>query len=82
MDTVGRREAVTQERVKQLFQKELGYRYLGHWKTRTGNSNVEKDMLTDWLQRRGHGAKIIEAELRSVQETNSDLRLLFHQMNR
>jgi type I restriction enzyme, R subunit len=37
----------------------LGYDYLGHWQDRVGNSNVEQDLLRDWLRRRGHSHKII-----------------------
>jgi type I restriction enzyme R subunit len=59
MTTVGQREALTQKRVLAFFRDELGYSYLGHWKGREGNSNVEEALLTNWLKRQGHGDGII-----------------------
>ena len=41
----------------------LGYAYLGHWKSRTDNSNVKEDLLTAWLRRQGHNNKIIQKVL-------------------
>jgi type I restriction enzyme, R subunit len=59
MTSVGQREILTQQRVVAFFTKALGYSYLGHWQDREGNSNVEDELLTDWLRRRGHSDKII-----------------------
>ena len=59
MSVVGEREIRTQQRVVAFFQEALGYAYLGHWKDRDGNSNIEKTLMTDWLSRQGHGDKII-----------------------
>ncbi|HEX9727008.1 MAG TPA: hypothetical protein VGA37_00715 [Gemmatimonadales bacterium] len=33
--------------------------YLGHWKDREGNANVEEPLLTDWVKRQGHSDKVI-----------------------
>ncbi len=57
--SVGQREIQTQKRVLAFFRDALGYAYLGHWKDREGNANVEEALLTDWLKRQGHGDKII-----------------------
>ena len=59
MSTVGQREILTQRRVLALFRDVLGYAYLGHWKDRPDNGNVEEALLTDWLTRQGHHDKII-----------------------
>jgi len=59
MSNVGEKEVRTQKRVVEFFLNSLGYRYLGFWKDRDGNSNVEEDLLTDWLRRQGHSDKII-----------------------
>lgn len=59
MSEIGEREMYTQERVVAFFKHALGYAYLGHWKDRNGNSNIEEELLTDWLTRQGHGDKII-----------------------
>lgn len=49
MSDIGKIERETQNRLIKLFQDELGYRYLGNWEKREGNSNVEADILKDWL---------------------------------
>jgi type I restriction enzyme R subunit len=46
MSDVGKPERVTQRRVIELFREELGYRYLGDWTDRDGNSNIEEGLLT------------------------------------
>jgi type I restriction enzyme, R subunit len=55
MDTspIGQPERNTQNRIIALFRDELGYRYLGDWSDRDGNSNVEEGLLTAWLTKRG-----------------------------
>lgn len=63
MSTVGQREILTQQRVVAFFRDALGYAYLGHWKDRPDNSNVEEAQLTDWLKRQGQTDKIIQKAL-------------------
>ena len=52
MSTVGQRERAVQDRVVQLFEDALGYRYLGDWKDRADNSAIEAGLLTRWLEDR------------------------------
>jgi type I restriction enzyme R subunit len=59
MSVVGKPERETQKRLIALFCDELGYRYLGDWSDRPSNSNIEEDLLTDWLTKRGHSAEQI-----------------------
>ena len=66
MSTVGQREIRTQERVVTFFKNALGYGYLGYWKDRQDNGNVEEALLTDWLKRQGHNDKIIGRVLHEV----------------
>jgi len=66
MSNVGQREVLTQQRVLRFFQESLGYAYLGNRKYRDGNGNVEKALLTGWLQRQGHGDKLIAKVLRDL----------------
>jgi type I restriction enzyme R subunit len=54
VSTVGQPERATQDRVVALFRDELGYRYLGDWTDRSGNSNIEERLLSTWLTGRGH----------------------------
>ncbi|NLZ05570.1 MAG: HsdR family type I site-specific deoxyribonuclease [Phycisphaerae bacterium] len=59
MSMVGEKEARTQKRVVEFFLNALEYSYLGYWKDRDGNSNVEEELLAKWLKRQGHDDKII-----------------------
>ena len=54
MNQVGQPERATQKRVIALFRDELGYRYLGDWSDRDGNSNIEEELLTAYLTRSGY----------------------------
>ena len=53
---IGKPERTTQDRVITLFREVLGYRYLGDWTDRAGNSNIEEILLRDHLQKRGYSA--------------------------
>ena len=61
--SIGQPERATQNRVVRLFREELGYRYLGEWGHRDGNSNLEEPLLTDYLTRRGYSAAHISRAL-------------------
>ena len=61
MSEVGQRERETHNRVV-AFLRGIGYRYLGHWEKR-GGSNVEADVLHDWLRKQGHSDALIERAL-------------------
>ena len=54
MNKVGQIERVTQNRVVQLFEKQLGYTYLGNWADRPNNRNIEEDLLRSSLIERGY----------------------------
>ncbi len=63
MTRIGQSERATQNRVLALFRDELGYRYLGDWSDRDGNSNIEERLLTAWLTRSGYTPAQISAAL-------------------
>lgn len=63
MTTIGQSERATQKRVIALFRDELGYRYLGDWCNREGNSNLEEGLLSAWLTRSGYTPAQISAAL-------------------
>ena len=63
MSSVGEREVLTQKRVVAFLENAHGYVYLGHWKDRPDNSNVEEGLLVEWLKRQGHGAKTVQKVL-------------------
>lgn len=56
MTPIGQSERLTQNRVIALFRDELGYRYVGDWSDRDGNSNsnIEETLLTRHLTGRGY----------------------------
>ncbi len=56
---IGQIERETQNRVVALFQNELKYRYLGNWEERENNSNIEEEILTAWLIKKGYSQNLI-----------------------
>ena len=64
MNQIGQRERQTQNRVVQLFQQQLNYRYLGNWQDRQNNSNVETAILTTFLRdKQGYSDTLITKAL-------------------
>ena len=59
MSDIGKSERETQNRIVELFRDELGYKYLGDWTDREGNSNVEEGLLTAYLARSGYSQEQI-----------------------
>jgi len=51
---VGQVERKAQEKIIKLFRDNLGYEFIGNWKYRDGNSNVEVELLNHNLQARGY----------------------------
>ena len=66
MSNVGQRERITQNRIVQFFQADLGYRYLGNWQDRANNKNIEVDILVDWLKNRGVSEALINRVIRQL----------------
>ncbi|MCB0538957.1 MAG: restriction endonuclease subunit R, partial [Bacteroidetes bacterium] len=69
MNGVGQIERITQNRVVKLFQDELGYDYLGNWEEREYNSNIEVDLLTAFLKRKGYTDTQISKAIFELQTT-------------
>lgn len=63
---VGKPERATQDRVVQLFQDELGYRYLGNKQYETGNSNIEEEQLTAHLTKAGYSSAQINQAIHQL----------------
>src|SRR2546425_986892 len=78
MSTVGQPERATQNRVIALFRDELGYRYLGDWSDREGNSNIEDGILSEWLTKRGYSKAQIGVALHKLHtEASNHTRSLY-----
>ncbi|HAR48787.1 restriction endonuclease subunit R [Smithella sp. SCADC] len=63
MSNIGKKERETQNRIINLFQDELNYRYLGNWEERENNSNVEEEILTAYLTRKKYSLNLINKAL-------------------
>ncbi|WP_405938629.1 HsdR family type I site-specific deoxyribonuclease [Streptomyces sp. NBC_00726] len=59
MSDVGQLERETQDRVVRLFRERLRYRYLGSREYRTGNSNIEVELLESNLRARGYDSALV-----------------------
>ncbi len=66
---VGDPERATQDRLVGLFQKHLGYAYLGDWAHRENNRCIEPDLLTHWLSSRGVSETLINKTLHQLGQT-------------
>jgi type I restriction enzyme R subunit len=63
---IGQPERATQDRVIALFRDELGYRYLGDWTDRDGNSNIDEGLLWAWLIKTGYTPAQISVALHKL----------------
>ena len=77
---VGQREKATQKRVIKLFAQELGYTYLGDF-TERKNSNIETELLTKFLTRKGYSPVLISRALKELQDTVGDQSVNLYDLN-
>jgi type I restriction enzyme R subunit len=59
LGNAGKKERATQNRLIKLFKGQLKYAFVGNWEEREGNSNVEEELLINWLKQEAHDDKII-----------------------
>src|SRR5690242_16707585 len=79
---IGQSERLTQKRVVDLFCEALGYRYLGYWKDRAENSNIEDGLLTAYLSRHGYSQAQITRALHELHTEASNPNRSLYQNNR
>jgi len=53
-NSIGKSERASQNRVVQLFQKELGYQYLGDWEKEVRRLPIEEPLLKQYLLGKGY----------------------------
>lgn len=82
MAKIGDIERRTQQRVVKLFREQLGYRYLGNWEKREGNSNIEQETLRAWLSKQGHNDALISRALFLFNKAASDTSKSLYDRNR
>jgi len=74
MSEVGKTERVTQNRVIQLFQKELGYSYLGNWEEEVRTSPVEEGLLRSYLiENKGYSTTLATKAIEKFQRAVSSI---------
>ena len=81
MSNIGKKERETQNRVIALLQKELDYRYLGNWEERE-NSNIEEEILTAWLIRKGYSKDLIGKALYELGKVANDQSRSLYDVNK
>lgn len=64
--SVGEREKRTQQRVIAFLTEAMGHTYLGHWQDRADNSNIEEQLLSDWLSMQGHSNSMVPKALEKL----------------
>jgi type I restriction enzyme R subunit len=78
VSNIGQSERATQNRVIALFRDELGYRYLGDWRDRDDNGNIEEHLLTAYLSRNGYGTAQINKAVHALRaEADNHSRSLY-----
>ncbi len=82
MNKIGKIERETQNRLITLFQDELGYRYLGNWEERAGNSNVEDDILKEYLLKKGYSNNVLGKAIYELNKAASDKSKSLYDVNK
>jgi type I restriction enzyme, R subunit len=82
MSNIGKIERETQNRVIALFKDELKYRYLGNWEERDCNSNIEEDILSSWLRKRGYSQNLIGKALYEFGKVANDQSKSLYDVNK
>ena len=75
-------EIVTQKRLIKLFTENLGYDYLGDWKERSNNNNIEEDLLEDNLKKRGYEKIIINKAIQALKQKSNKPNESLYQINK
>lgn len=66
---IGDPERITQNRVIDILTtKEMGYTYVGYWKMRKNNSNVEKEYVLKFLKKQGYSDELIRKAINHLEK--------------
>ncbi|UKO98340.1 type I restriction endonuclease [Nostoc sp. UHCC 0870] len=83
MNQVGQPERQTQNRIVQIFQQQLNYRYLGNWQDRLNNSNIETDILSTFLRdKQGYSNSLITKALYELNKVAGDQTKSLYDINK
>lgn len=73
MSDVGQIERITQSKVVQFFEIGLKYDYLGDWKDRENNSNIETQYLIPFLKKQGYSDTLIQKAIDKITKASDCL---------
>jgi hypothetical protein len=73
MKNIGKPERASQNRVIQLFQKELGYAYLGNWEEGNRTQSIEEDLLKAYLLKKGYSEVLAQRAVDQLVKTVTHL---------
>lgn len=74
MNTIGKSERTTQNRIIQFFQQELGYEYLGDWQEAERTLPIEEEMLYFALRhKQGYSEELSRKAIDKLIKTASNL---------
>jgi type I restriction enzyme R subunit len=82
MTDVGQIERFTQNRVVELFRKQLDYQYLGNWIDRENNSNIEEDILRKYLSKKGYTQTLISKAINELTRTATNQSKSLYDINK
>lgn len=82
MQNVGQIERLTQNRIVKLFTEQLGYKYLGNWEDRPDNSNVENELLKDYLRKKGYSENLINKALDNLYKAANNYNRSLYENNK
>ena len=74
-------EIMTQKRLIDLFTSQMGYDYLGDWRDRDNNSNIEEGLLSQNLTSRGYSQAQISRAIDLLKRAATDNSKSLYQRN-
>lgn len=73
MNSIGKSERSTQNRIIQLFQEELNYSYLGNWQEEQRTLPVEEELLLGFLLQQGYSEELARKAIDKLIKTATNL---------
>ncbi len=83
LTNIGKTERITQNRIIELFQKELHYDYLGSWEDQVRNQPIEEDLLHRFLtQKQGYSDTLARKAIDKLVNAASNLHNGLYEANK
>jgi type I restriction enzyme R subunit len=81
MSRLSQPEIITQKRLIDVFTSQMGYDYLGDWRDRDNNSNIEDELLSQNLTSRGYSQAQISRTIDLLNRASTDNSKSLYQRN-